>query len=168
MIISFDSDGLDCCKWMITSPPHPHPLHTTPPPHPPCCCFSRLKKSGLVTTAAGGILDGSWQACLSAFRHASSSTYFTTTTGFARMDFLNAPFFRITVSRIFCLHRPSSGKENIYLHLSEGKQFLLISLSLPKVKHIFTAPAYWRKEYLYKNAANQSNKNLIQQWLLAF
>ena len=132
---------------MITPPPptlphRPTPHHTPTTPHPPCCCFSRWRESGLVTTAAGCKLDGSWQACLSAFRHASSSTCFTMTIGFPRLGFLNAPFLRMTVSRIFCLHRPSSGKENICLHLSEGKQFLLISLSLPKVKHSFTAPAY--------------------------
>ena len=109
----------------LSPPPHPHPPHTTPQPHPPCYCFSRWKKSGLVTTAAGGVLDGSWQACLSTFRHASSSTYFTMTIGFPWLGFLNAPFLRITVSRIFCLHRPSIGKENIYLHLSEGKHFYL-------------------------------------------
>ena len=128
-----------------STPPYPilHTPHNTPTtPHPPCCCFSRWRESGLVTTTPGCKLNGSWQACLSTFRHASSSTCFTMTIGFPRMDFLSAPFLRITVSRIFCLHCPSSGKENICLHLSEEKQFLLISLSLPKIKHIFTAPAY--------------------------
>ena len=103
----------------ILHPPH----HTPTPPHPPCCCFSRWKESRLVTTAAGRILNGSWQTCLSAFRHASSSTCFTMTTGFPGLDFLNAPFLRITVSRIFCLHRV--GKKTFAYILAKESSFYL-------------------------------------------